>query len=126
MKYYHAIGEFDRPHGEAFYGTNGALFSDRIGFEIYPDNDKIERRWVQSRDAVPEHTKKFIESVRSRKPSNADVEIGHRSTLIGHLGTIALTTGTKLEWDSDKEEFRNSTDANRLLSRTPRPEWKLY
>ncbi len=126
MKYYHARGENDRPHGEAFYGTNGALFSDRIGFEIYPDNDKIERRWVQSKDAVPEHTQKFIESVRSRKPSNADVEVGHRATLIGHLGNIALKTGQKLEWDSEKEEFTNSAEANRLLGREPRAAWKLY
>ena len=93
MKYYHGTGTDDRPHGEAFYGTNGAIFSDRIGFEIYPDNDKIERRWVQSRDTTAEHTAKFIASVRSRKPSNADIEVGHRATLIGHLGNIALKTG---------------------------------
>jgi predicted dehydrogenase len=126
MRYYNAIGEMDRPHGEAFYGTNGALFSDRIGFEIYPDNSSIERRQWQSKDAVPEHTAKFIESVRSRKQSNADVEVGHRATLIGHLGNIALATGTKLEWDGVKEEFTNSAEANRMLSREPRAAWKLY
>ena len=37
MKYYMMRGKEDRPHGEAFYGTNGALFCDRIGFEIYPE-----------------------------------------------------------------------------------------
>jgi len=126
MKYYHATGPDDRPHGEAFYGTNGALFSDRIGYEVYPDNDKVERRWVQSKDCTAEHTRKFIDSVRSRKPSNADIEVGHRATLIGHLGNIALKTGTKLEWDSEHEEFTNSAEANKLLWREPRPAWKLY
>ncbi len=125
MQYYHAVGPEDRPHGEAFYGTNGALFCDRIGFEIYPDNEKIARRHENSKDAVPEHTRKFIESVRSRKPSNADVEIGHRATLIGHLGNIALKTGVKLEWDAEGEQFTNSAEANRLLGREPRAKWKL-
>ncbi|MEJ7711785.1 MAG: hypothetical protein WKF84_18440 [Pyrinomonadaceae bacterium] len=37
MTYYQARGKSDRPHGEAYYGTNGTLFSDRIGFEIYPE-----------------------------------------------------------------------------------------
>src|SRR5437762_12260376 len=39
-KYYRARGLDDRPHGEAFYGTNGALFSDRIGFEVYPELER--------------------------------------------------------------------------------------
>ena len=27
----------DRPHGMAFYGTEAALFIDRIGMEMYPE-----------------------------------------------------------------------------------------
>ena len=30
-------GEFDRPHGEAYFGTRGTLIADRIGYEIYPE-----------------------------------------------------------------------------------------
>ena len=37
MKYYNARGEDDRPHGEAYYGTSGTLFCDRIGYEVYAD-----------------------------------------------------------------------------------------
>src|SRR5439155_5144493 len=36
-KYYQARGAEDRPHGEAYYGTNGTLIVDRLGFEIYPE-----------------------------------------------------------------------------------------
>ena len=39
-KYYRARGPDDRPHGEAFYGTNGTLISDRIGYEIYPEFER--------------------------------------------------------------------------------------
>jgi Oxidoreductase family, C-terminal alpha/beta domain len=126
MSYYHATGPDDRPHGEAFYGSNGALFCDRIGFEIYPDNDKIARRYENAKDATAAHALKFIDSLRSRKRSNADIEVGHRATAIGHLGNIALKVGTKLEWDAEAERFRNSSEANALLGREVRPAWKLY
>jgi Oxidoreductase family, C-terminal alpha/beta domain len=46
MKYYMMRGKEDRPHGEAFYGTNGALFCDRIGFEIYPEPESLSSAFV--------------------------------------------------------------------------------
>ena len=36
-RYYRANNTDDRPNGLAFYGTNGTLFADRLGFEIYPE-----------------------------------------------------------------------------------------
>jgi len=37
MRYYNMRGADDRPHGEAFYGTEGTLYVDRIGMELYPE-----------------------------------------------------------------------------------------
>ena len=37
MRYYGMRGPEDRPHGMAFYGTEAALFVDRIGMELYPE-----------------------------------------------------------------------------------------
>jgi len=125
MKYYNARGEMDRPNGMAFYGTSGAIFADRIGYEIYPDRDRIVRKMENTTDATGLHAKHFIECVRSRKLSAADVEIGHRATLIAHLGNIAYKTGKKLHWDAVKEEFKDAPDANRLLRREARKPWDL-
>lgn len=126
MKYYNARGAEDRPHGMAFYGTKGALFADRIGFEIYPDRDGIERRTHNTTDATPLHTKNFIECLRDQKPSPADVEIGHWGTTIAHLGNIAYKTGVKLRWDPVKEDFIDAPkQASALLYRTPRQKWNL-
>src|SRR5437868_4356754 len=93
-RYYRAQGTDDRPHGEAFYGTNGTLFSDRIGFEVYPEavragRGRIERRQVAGQDRTDLHTRNFIDCVRSRQRPVADVEIGHRSTTLPLLGNIA-------------------------------------
>ena len=37
QRYYGMRGTDDRPHGMAFYGTEAALFVDRIGMELYPE-----------------------------------------------------------------------------------------
>lgn len=123
MRYYNMKGSDDRPHGMAFYGTNGAIFADRIGFEVYPDNDKIGRRYENTTDATALHARKFVDSLKSRKPNNAGVEVGHRATLIGHLGNIAFKTGKKLRWDAEGESFIDAADANRLLARDWRAPW---
>lgn len=125
MRYYNAKGEFDRPHGHAYYGTNGALFCDRIGYEIYPDNDKIIRKTHNAADATSLHARHFIDCVRSRKRSPADVEVGHRSTIVAHLGNIAYRTGKKLTWDRAKEDFVEAPEATALLRRKARAPWTL-
>jgi predicted dehydrogenase len=125
MKYYNARGAEDRPHGEAYYGTNGALFADRIGFEIYPERDRVKRRQTNVSDATSLHARAFVECVRARKTPPATIEMGHRATLIGHLGNIAFKTGRKLKWDAAREEFVGDAEASKLLGREARKPWNL-
>ena len=68
------------------------------------------------------HMRNFFDCVRSRALPICDVETGHRSASICHLGAIALRTGLKLTWDSDREEFTGpgSAEASRYLTRTMR------
>jgi len=141
-KYYQARGKTDRPHGEAFYGTNGTLMSDRLGFEVLPELKLGKRDRTLSRpaevegirmagvdvsaeDATGLHVKNFIECVKSRKKPNADVEIGHRASIVGHLGNIAFRTGRKITWDASKEEIVGDADASKYLSREMRKPWDL-
>ena len=143
MAYYNARDSEDRPNGEAYYGTNGALFADRIGFEIYPEPSpvppqglnadkgvaasgyRMERKQVSTTDATALHVKNFIECVRSRLKPAADVEIGHRSTTVAHLGNIAYKTRQKLHWDAPREDFKDTPEASKLLGRPARKPWDL-
>lgn len=134
QRYYNMRGREDRPHGMAFYGTRGSIFADRIGYDIYPEENTLEkiagaerivRKNLNTTDATGLHTANFIECVRSRKPPAGEVAIGHRSTTVGHLGNIALLTGKKLAWDAGKQDFVNEPAASRLLSREPRQGWDL-
>lgn len=142
-EYYRAVGSDDRPHGLAFYGTNGAVFVDRIGFEIYPElkpntppaavggerrppeDYRMQRREASAADATAVHVRAFIDCVRTRKTPVVDVETGHRSTLVAHLGNIALKTGKKLKWDGVKEEFAGDPEPSKLLGRQARKPWDL-
>lgn len=126
MRYYNARGAEDRPHGMAFYGTGGALFADRIGYEVYPEAGRAARRQVQAQDATALHARAFVECVRTRREPPASALTGHRATLIGHLGNIALRTGRKLRWDATREEFPDAPEANALLFRQPRAPWDRY
>lgn len=76
-------------------------------------------------DATAEHAQSFITCLRNRTRPAADVAVGHRSTILCHLGNIALKTGRKLEWAADKEEIIDDDDASRLLAREPRKPWDL-
>ena len=125
MRYYNARGPEDRPNGMAFYGTNGALFADRLGFEIYPEGGRMERRQVNAADATGPHARAFVECVRTRQKPPADAETGHRATLVGHLGNIAFRTGRKLRWDAAAETIPGDPGAAALLHRIPRKPWHL-
>jgi predicted dehydrogenase len=140
-KYYLAKGTEDRPHGEAYYGTNGTLIVDRLGFEVFPESKaasgpgavgserregwRMERKEMAAEDATARHVQNFVASVRSRAKPSADARTGHRSTLVAHLGNIAYRTGRKLRWDSVKEEILDDPTAAKLLRRQARPPWDL-
>jgi hypothetical protein len=52
-----------------------------------------------------DHMGNFFECMRSRKDPICDVETGHRSATVCHLGTISLRTGKKLTWAGESERF---------------------
>src|SRR5262249_31478361 len=135
-RYYRAVGPDDRPHGEAFYGTNGTLLTDRIGYEAIPELQRgrrggvpmaarMPRKESAAEDRTDRRAKNFVECVRSRQRPVADVEVGHKATLVGHLGNIAYRTGRKLRWDAEKEQFVGDSEANALLGRAARKPWDL-
>ena len=129
-RYYRAQGTDDRPHGEAFYGTNATLISDRIGFEVYPESaragrTRMERRQVTGADRTDLHARNFIDCVRSRQRPVADVEIGQRSTTLPLLGNIAFRTGRKIRWNAEREEIIDDRQASEMLGRRVRAKWSL-
>jgi predicted dehydrogenase len=132
-----------------FRGTNGTLYISYGGYEIVPEELRTEpvlalnpldrRKGLPSKPAMEavkasgkgitsedtDHARNFLDCVKSRKPCNCDIEIGHRSTSATLLGKIAYQTKSYLQWDGKKERFTNNDAANQLLAYEYRAPWKL-
>ena len=154
LNYYGMIGPYNRPHGMAFFGTKGALYVDRIGYEVFPEVEsgrldaaaappaqgarggarrgaggevkfRTERKQVQGADATELHGQNFGKFLRSRQDPFPNAETGHKATATCLLGMVAWRTNRKLRWDGQKQDFIGDAEASKLLSRTMRKPWDL-
>jgi predicted dehydrogenase len=99
--------------GVAFDGDKGTLILDERGWRIEQGK---EARGNRTNDGQAKHVQNFVDCVKSREKPNADIEIGHLSTRLCHLGNIAFRTGKKLTFDAGKEMFHDAA-ADALLAR---------
>ena len=67
----------------------------------------------------------WLECIKTRKRPVADVEIGHRSATVCHLGNIARLLGRRLRWDPIAEVFIDDPEANLYLDRARRKGYEL-
>ncbi len=144
VRYYGMLGPEDRPHGMAFYGTEAALFVDRIGMDLYSEPKppeggggrgperrgmtrvpRMEKMMMNEDEPTPLHTKNFADCVRARKEPFANIEVGVRATTIGCIGNVAYWTWRKVKWDGEERNFPNDAEANQFLFRPYRKPWDL-
>lgn len=139
MNLHGARGGENRPNGMAFYGSNGTIVADRLGYETLPAAPKRINEYdktppsgpvlERSRENNPEptllHGQHFIRCIREGEQPRCDALVGHRSSAAAHLGNIAYAVGRKLRWDGEKERFEADPEADKLLGRKARPPWDL-
>lgn len=111
LTFYGTEGYMVLPHYAAYYTFLGK--SKKPGPFAEDPTDKIKDQ---------PHFDNFIQAVRSRKQSDltADVEEGHKSSLMAHLGNIAYRTKRQAVFDPQSETIVNDEEANALLTRTYR------
>jgi predicted dehydrogenase len=64
------------------------------------------------------HINNFFACIESRDTPNADIEEGHRSTVLSLLGNISYRlAGRKLAFDAKTEKFVDDVEANKMLKR---------
>ena len=93
-----------------FYGTEGMVEKGRweggrYAFRVYDrKGDLVHQEQEQSPDeGIVPHMRNFIDCIRTREQPNADVEIGHVSAALCHLGNIVVRTGRNLRFDGKTE-----------------------
>lgn len=74
------------------------------------------------------HIENWIQCIKTRKPCNADIEIGLRATTLCYLVNIVRDVGRvgeRLQWDPVAERFTNCDEGNKLLDRPRRKGYEL-
>ena len=111
--------------GIRFEGTDGALEINSKTFQTTPaslkdsvigGNDK--RLYVSEN-----HYRNFLDAVKSRKDGAEPVETGHRTSMLCHLGNIAMLLKRKIKFDPQTEQITGDDEAARMLCRPLRAPW---
>jgi hypothetical protein len=67
----------------------------------------------------------FLYCVKTREKPFRDIDIGHHTATVCHLGNIAYWLGRSLKYDPVKEEIIGDAEASRWLDRPKRAPWVL-
>jgi predicted dehydrogenase len=118
-------------HGARFVGESGWVHVVRGN--IWAGDENILKDPQNKYDTMPvklpvsaEHTRNFVDAIRSKGRAICDIETSVRSDMLPQLTSIALKTGRKLRWDPQGEKFVNDSEAEKLLAHRPfRGDWKL-
>jgi len=108
-----------------FEGTKGWVDVKRGGLQSGPESLKTqnigagETHLYESKN----HHQNFLDCIKSRELPIANVEVGHRSSTLCHMGNIAMLLKRPLKWDPAKEEFIGDDVANRMRWRPARAPW---
>jgi hypothetical protein len=89
------------------------------------DRPLIEALKAPASDLNGAHVRNFLDCVKSRKRPNADIEQGHLTAVMCHLGNISTRVGRTLRWDAAQEQIIGDSDANKWIDRPYRAPWHL-
>jgi predicted dehydrogenase len=109
--------------GAAFYGDKGTLVIDGSGYVQFDADDKPLPR-VNGSGSDDPHLSNFLDSIRAGRRPNADIEEGHKSTLLCHTGNIAWRVGRELNCDPGTGRTLGDKAAARLWAREYRKGWE--
>ncbi|MEY2409335.1 MAG: hypothetical protein QOF48_2005 [Verrucomicrobiota bacterium] len=120
---WHPRGVEGSSFGIAFYGEKGTMVIDGGNYKIFDfKGAEVDKGSGPSSDKS--HFENFLECIRTGKRPRADIEEGHKSTLLCHLGNIAWRTGHTLNIDPKTGRILDDSAAQALWSREYRPGWE--
>jgi predicted dehydrogenase len=110
-----------------FFGSEGEVYVQRGLIRTTPEGlkEKTFRTGDYKIYVSTDHYQDFLNSIKTRQRPICDVETGHRTATVCNIGNIAYALGRPLEWDPEKERFRGDREANKLLKRKMKKEWRV-
>lgn len=125
-----AGGYPDIKMGTKWIGTEGWVWVDRNGFDV--SNPAWKRGKYLPRElrkvklySSENHHQNFLDCIKTRQLTVTPVEVGHHSTIPGHLCVISMLTGRKIRWDAKEEKILGDAEASKLTTREYRAPWKM-
>jgi predicted dehydrogenase len=109
------------PFGIILYGEKGTLVFDKKGWHVEDGVEASDR----AADSQQAHLRNFLDCVRSHRRPAADIEEGHKSTRLCHLGNIAFRCRRVLSFDARTETLSGDAEASALLGRPYRKPFTL-
>ena len=112
------------------YGTEGTVqtgrwHQGRHAFRVFDGKGELVHfeQEQSSEEGVLAHARNFIDCIRSRELPSADIETGHVSTALCHLGNIVTRTGRNIRFDAATETVIDDPKANQLTGGNYRDHW---
>jgi predicted dehydrogenase len=109
------------PASITLFGEKGTMIFDKQGWHIR-DGVEASDKYVEMEGA---HYRNFLDCIKDGKRPNADIEEGHKSTRLCHLGNIALRVGRVLHFEAQTEKLTGDAEANQLLGRSYRKPFEV-
>ncbi|QDT96879.1 Gfo/Idh/MocA family protein [Gimesia aquarii] len=110
---------------EAYRGAKvGVIFYGSEGYVVIPSYNSasafdLDGKLIKKFSGSADHFANFVDAVRSRKISdlNADIEEGHISSALCHLGNISYELGEKVPVQELNARFTGDAEAQETLGR---------
>ncbi len=107
----------------AFFGEKGVLTISGGGYVIH-DLKGTELEKFSGKAGNQVHLQNLVDAIREGKKLTAEIEEGHKSTLLCHLGNIAWRTGHTIHFDGKKQQIIGDRAAQALWGREYRRGWE--
>jgi len=115
----------DAGEGAAIYGDKGWILVTNNSWKAFDGDGKV---LAEGADRLSDtmHIRNFLDCMKSRKREDLaqEIEQGHVSSVMCHMGNIAWRTGKKLRFDPKTETF-DDAEANKFLGREYRAGFEL-
>lgn len=114
------------PEGAAVFGDKGHVVIGNTQWRAFsPDGKVVARGSGGNNQHDPAHKRNFIDCLKSDTRPSCDIEIGHATSVLCHLGNIAWRVGRTLEFDPKSESIVGDDQASALCRRSYRKPWVI-
>lgn len=117
--------------GVYFHGTEGTFHMGWIqGWTFYPNNQNKEVIHEDAKLDQPDGQnikmvwQDFLQCIKTNKLPHADIAAGRNATNMALLGMVSAQLGRSIQWDDNTNKIKEDKEANALLSRKYRGNWK--